>query len=46
MTNNLPQVVEDGYYRFMSGLGRLTAFQVKDANCGGTYKMLINSVST
>ncbi|XP_063691658.1 uncharacterized protein LOC134823987 [Bolinopsis microptera] len=42
--NDQLTVVEDGYYRFMSGLGRLTAFQVKDNNCGGTYKVLISDV--
>lgn len=37
-------IVEPGYYRFTSGLGRLTAFKVTDPNCGGTYKMLIQNV--
>ena len=33
--------MDEGYYRFTSGLGRLTAFPVKSENCGGSKRMLI-----
>ena len=38
------EIALSGYYRFMSHLGRLTAFEVKENKCGGQYKMLVEYV--
>ena len=39
-------IASSGYYRFMSHLGRLTAFEVKEKKCGGQYKILVEYVQT